>query len=91
MLKKLLTFIQHNRFLRRLDQALKERDKTQLVNSINDESDDATDSPQASSPLLVQKQKETQSRFSRQKKVSNLKLEGSDRNKSFCFKNYLSD
>lgn len=86
----ILQYILQFRFLRRLEQALKERDKAQLVSDVNDESD-GTDSPQTSSPLLVQRHKSSQNRFSRQKKVANLNLDEPDRNRNVSYKDYLSD
>lgn len=60
------------RFLRRLEQALKLRVANRAVLDDNDESEGSEGSPQASSPLLMQsKQKSTNYRFSRQKKVAN--------------------
>lgn len=74
-----------------MEQALKERDKAQLVNDDNDESDGTDDSPQASSPLLVHKQKSSQNRFSRQKKVNNPNLDEQERSRNIIYKDYLSD
>lgn len=76
-----------NRFLRRLEQALKDRDKVQLVPETASDDSELTDSPTASSPLLLNKQKTTQYRFSRQKRVTNVNL---DEKKNFN-DNDLSD
>lgn len=64
------------RFLRRLEQALKERDKVQSDSGPDDESD-AMDSPKASSPLLASstgknKTKSTNYPFSKQRRVANV-------------------
>jgi hypothetical protein len=64
------------RFLRRLEQALKERDRIHTSDSCNDNESDVMDSPKASSPLLstssANKQKATNFKISRQKRVSNV-------------------
>jgi hypothetical protein len=64
------------RFLRRLEQALKERDKVQSDSGPDDESD-VMDSPKASSPLLASsagkgKSKSTNYSFSKQRRVANV-------------------
>lgn len=64
-----------HRFLRRLEQALKDRDR--VITSDEFESD-AMDSPKASSPLLASsnshalKQKASNFKISRQKRVANV-------------------
>lgn len=60
-----------------MEQALKERDRIHTSDSCNDNESDVMDSPTASSPLLstssnVTKQKATNFKFSRQKRVSNV-------------------
>lgn len=76
------------RFLRRLEQALKERDKAQLVPEEASDDSDLADSPKASSPLLVHKQKPAQYRFLRQKRVTNVNL---DEKRNYNDNDYLSD
>lgn len=63
------------RFLRRLEQALKERDKVQSDSGPDDS--DVMDSPKASSPLLASsagksKSKSTHFSFSKQRRVANV-------------------
>ena len=76
------------RFLRRLEQALKERDKARLVPEEASDDSDLTDSPKASSPLLLHKQKPEPYRFLRQKRVTNVDL---DEKRNFNDNDYLSD
>lgn len=54
---------------------MKERDKVQLVPEETSDDSDLTDSPKASSPLLLHKQKPAQYRFLRQKRGTNVNLD----------------
>lgn len=79
------------RFLRRLEQALKDRAANKAVLDNNDESE-GSESPHASSPLLAQsKQKSTNYRFSRQRKVANITWDESDRKENLADNDILSD
>lgn len=63
------------RFLRRLEQALRERDKNLTSDSCNDNESDILDSPKASSPLLAPSTsscKQKTSKFLRQKRVTSV-------------------
>ena len=76
------------RFLRRLEQALKERDKVQIPSSdsCNDNESDILDSPKASSPLLA-----TNFKFSRQKRVASTYSFKPEHENTLTDKDFLSD
>jgi hypothetical protein len=65
----------HLRFLRRLEQALKERDKVVQSDSGPDDESDVMDSPKASSPLLASstgKSRTKSTHYSNQRRVANV-------------------
>ncbi|KAG5683953.1 hypothetical protein PVAND_013208 [Polypedilum vanderplanki] len=83
------------RFLRRLEQALRERDRI-MSDSCNDNESDIMDSPKATSPLLASssnsKQKSSSFKFSRQKRVANIySFEHERGGDSYVDKDLLSD
>ncbi|KAL7030062.1 hypothetical protein ACKWTF_006501 [Chironomus riparius] len=83
------------RFLRRLEQALRDRDKN-MSDSCNDNESDIMDSPKVTSPLLASskntaKQKPSAFKFARQKRVVNVYTFEPDRENSLLDKDFLSD
>lgn len=82
--------------MRRLEQALKDRDKIQTSDSCNDNESDILDSPKASSPLLAttsssNKQKASNFKFSRQKRVASTYSFEPEHEKTLTDKDFLSD
>jgi hypothetical protein len=77
------------RFLRRLERALKERDRGHAERDEEEETE--PDSPGASSPLLAKAKTPTGGRFSRQKRVANAYSFEPDRSRILSDKDYLSD
>jgi hypothetical protein len=78
------------RFLRRLERALKERDRGHVERD-EEEEESEQDSPGASSPLLATAKPSIGGRFSRQKRVANVYSFEPDRSRIFSDKDYLSD
>jgi len=100
-----MALIHSLRFLRRLEQALKERDKLLSDSCPDADADDGgggsdvMDSPKATSPLLAAtssssgaKPKNAGFKFSRQKRISTVySFEPADRGSTFVDKDFLSD